>query len=60
VECLAFWGRAVETGAVPRAYAIGVVAEHRLLASILDVGERYPRAAEDIDFWLDRTTARSP
>jgi hypothetical protein len=53
VECLAFWGRAVQTGAVPRAYAIGVVAEHRLLTSIPDASERYEQAAEDIDFWLD-------
>lgn len=53
VEALAFWGRAVETGAVPRPYAVDVLAAHGLLASIPDPADRHDQADSDVEYWLE-------
>ncbi|MDL4813177.1 hypothetical protein [Actinomadura opuntiae] len=53
VEALAFWGRAVATGAVPRPYAVDVVAAHGMLASIPDPGDRHDQADSDVEYWLE-------
>ncbi|MGI5292812.1 hypothetical protein ACQEVF_57205 [Nonomuraea polychroma] len=59
VEALAFWGRAVEHGHVPRSYALGVLCDHAFLhmTDLYGRGEpptRWERlwaAAEDLADW---------
>ncbi|MFJ6214738.1 hypothetical protein ACIQGZ_15600 [Streptomyces sp. NPDC092296] len=57
VEALAFWGRAVQNGIVPRAYAIGVLLDHPLITDHspgLLPPQKADLVAADLDRWEDR------
>lgn len=56
VEALAFWGRAVQNGHVPRDYAIDVLLEHPLITdhSPGTPQEKADLVASELDAWEDR------
>lgn len=56
VEALAFWGRAVQNGTVPRAYAVGVLLGHPLITDHTPGSpqEKAALVAADLDAWEDR------
>ena len=56
VEALAFWGRAVQNGTVPRAYAIDVLLSHPLITehSAGSPQQKAGLVSADLDRWEDR------
>ncbi|WP_055585692.1 hypothetical protein [Peterkaempfera griseoplana] len=56
VEALAFWGRAVQNGKVPRAYAVGVLLTHPLITehSPGTPQQKADLVTADLDAWEDR------
>ncbi|MGA5699940.1 hypothetical protein [Peterkaempfera bronchialis] len=56
VEALAFWGRTVQQGTVPRTYAIGVLLGHPLITdhSPGSAEQKAKLVAADLDRWEDR------
>jgi hypothetical protein len=56
VEALAFWGRAVQLGTVPRAYAAEILLDHPLITehSPGSQAEKATTVATDLEQWEDR------